>query len=187
MTRAIFTAVVFSLYGSVAIAADTSKPDATSIVNAMYAAVNVGNVDAAVSFFAEDGYFILPAGRKYTGKDALRGLIGEIWIPEQVRIGLAKNVNSQDDKTVVHFDIATRWGNALGIPSSEAENIIYMEGNKIKGINGYYTSRSINKMSKACDAKPDVKMPNGAPCAKGIAAVKSHLDDLIAQGLAVED
>ena len=61
-------------------------------------------------------------------------------------------------------------------------NIVTMEGNRIGSSNGYYTLPSIERMTMACEAKPDVKMPSGAPCGKGIPFIKKYTDSLVAQG-----
>ncbi len=42
-------------------------------------------------------------------------------------------------------------------------------------------------MTMACEAKPDVKMPSGAPCGKGIPFIKKYTDSLVAQGIAESD
>ena len=66
-------------------------------------------------------------------------------------------------------------------------SIVAMEGNKIKSVNAYYTPTSIERMTAACDAKPDLKMPSGAPCGKGIPFIKTYTDSLVTQGIAESD
>ena len=68
LTKALLP-IVLIVCGSNAIAADANRPDAASVTNAMFAAVGAGNVDAAVSFFADDAYNIGPGGKKTTGKE----------------------------------------------------------------------------------------------------------------------
>ena len=179
-------AIAFTVCGSGAIAADANKPDAASITNAMYAAVGAGNVDAAASFFAEDGYNIGPSGKKTTGKDELRVLIS-FWIRENVQIDRASDVRVLGDSTILRSDITSKWCDDLGISPVQVVSIVTMDGNKIKSVNGYYTPRSIERMTKACDAKPDSKMPSGAPCGKGIPFIKKYTDRLVADGIAESD
>lgn len=172
--------------GSEAIAADASKPDAVSVVNAMYAAVGVGNIDAAVSFFSENGYNIGPGGKKTSGKDELRSLISA-WVHENVQIGKATSVKVQDDRTILRSDIGSKWCDDLGVSPVQVVSIVTMDADKIRSISGYYTLPSIERMTRACDAKPNSKMPNGSPCGMGIPTIKRYTDSLIAQGIAERD
>ena len=172
--------------GSRAIAADASNPDAASVVNAMYAAVGAGNVDAALSFFADDGYNIGPGGKKTTGKVDLRDLING-WVRENVQIDRASSVNIQGGVSILRSDIASRWCDDLGISPVQVVSIVTMDGSKIRSVNAYYTPASIARMTKACDAKPESKMPSGAPCRKGIPFIKKYTDSLIAAGIAERD
>ena len=178
--------IALIICGSKAIAADANKPDAASVTNAMFAAVGAGNVDAAVSFFADDAFNIGPSGRKTTGKEELRTLI-RFWVNENVQIDKATNVIIQGDKTILRSNIASKWCDDLGISPVQVVNIVTMEGNRIGSSSGYYTLPSIERMVKACDAKPDVKMPSGAPCGKGIPFIKKYTDSLVAQGIAESD
>ena len=186
--RATVLALGLIVCNGYASAADTSKPDAMSVMNAMYAAVGVGNVDAAASFFAEDGYNIGPGGKKVAGRQALRDLIANVWVPEDVQVSPAYGAKIRDNETVLRFEIGTKWGNALGSSPSAIVNIVTLEGNKIKTVNAYYTSSAIEKMMRACDAKPNAKMPNGTtPCRQGISYLKKYTDSLIEQGIAEEE
>jgi hypothetical protein len=182
----IILAITLIACGPRAIAADANKPDAASVVNAMFAAAGAGNVDAAVSFFADDGYNIGPSGKKTTGKDELRVLIS-FWVRENVQIDRASDVKVKGESTILRSDIASKWCDDLGISPVQVVNIITMDGNKIKSANGYYTPASIERMTKACDARPDSKMPSGAPCGKGIPFLKKYTDSLIAAGIAEKD
>ena len=69
--------------GSKAIAADANKPDAASVTNAMYAAVGAGNVDAAVSFFADDAYNIRSlVERRRPGRGRATRILIRFWVNE---------------------------------------------------------------------------------------------------------
>ena len=179
-------AIALFTCGPRAIAADANKPDAALVTNAMYAAAGAGNVDAAVSFFADDGYNIGPRGNKTTGKEELRALIS-FWIHENVQIDRASNVKVRGDSTILRSDIASNWCDDLGISPVQVVSIVTMEGNKLKSVNGYYSLPSIERMSKACDARPDAKMPSGAPCGKGIPFLRKYTESLIAAGIAERD
>jgi hypothetical protein len=152
----------------------------------MYAAVGAGNVDAAASFFADDGYNIGPSGKKTTGKEELRALIG-FWVRENVQIERASKVRIEGGSTILRSDIASKWCDDLGISPVQVVSIVTMEGNKINSVNAYYTLPSIERMTKACDARPDSKMPSGTPCGKGIPFIKKYTDSLVAQGIAERD
>ena len=119
--------------GSQAIAADANNPDAASVTNAMYAAVGAGNVDAAVSFFADDAYNIGPGGKKTTGKEELRTLIVG-WVHENVQIDRASNVTIHGDNTILRSDIASKWCDDLGISPVQVVSIVTMQGNKIESV-----------------------------------------------------
>jgi hypothetical protein len=176
-------AMIFIFCGSEAVAADASKPDAASIMNAMYAAVGAGNVDAAVSFFADDGYNIGPGGKKTTGKEELRTLIGDRWIPENLQMGMAHDVKIHDDRTVMYFDVSAKWLIDFGVSPAQTAHIVTIENNKIKSVNAPFTLASLERMMKACDARPDLKMPSGAPCGTVISGLKKYTDTLITQGI----
>lgn len=185
LLRTIFTITLISS-GTLAIAADADHPDAASVTNAMYEAVGVGNVDAALSFFADNGYNIGPGGKKTVGKEDLRALISG-WIHENVQIDRASGTKVQGDVTILHSDIASKWCDDLGISPVKVVSIVTLDGSKIRSINAYYTPGSIERMTKACDAKPESKMPSGAPCGKGIPFIKKYTDSLIAAGIAERD
>jgi hypothetical protein len=185
--KSAIVAMAFILCGSEAVAADASKPDAAAIMNAMYAAVSVGNADAAVSFFADDGYNIGPGGRKITGKQDLRTLIGGVWIPENLQMGRAHDIKIWDDQTIMHFDVSSKWLISFGVSPVQTAHIVTIEDNKIKSVNAPFTLSSIEKMVKACDARPDFKMPSGAPCGAAISTFKKYTDSLITQGIAEKE
>ncbi|MGE0257452.1 MAG: hypothetical protein AB7T18_01745 [Alphaproteobacteria bacterium] len=180
-------AILPFLYGFEAIAADANKPDAASITKAMYAAVGVGNVDAAVSFFADDGYNIGPSGRKTTGKNELQTLISNSWIPENVQVVIAPDAKTRGENAILHVDISTNWEENLGVAPAQQVNIVNVEGNKIKSITAYFTPSALEKLTQACDAHPDSKMPSGTPCGRAIPAFRKHTDNLITQGFAEKE
>lgn len=176
-------AIILIFGGPGAIAADANSPDAASVTNAMYAAVGAGNVDAALSFFDDDAYNIGPGGKQTIGKEELRSLISG-WIHENVQIDRARSVAVRGDSTILRSDIASKWCDDLGISPVQVVSIVTMSGNKIRSVNGYYTSTSIERMTKACDARLDSKMPSGASCGNGIPFIKKYTESLIAAGTA---
>ena len=105
--RRFFLVMAFAVSGSQTIAADVNHPEALAVVNAMYAAVGVGNVDAAVSFFADDGYNIGPGGKKIAGRDQLRTVMRDLWIPENVQITPGHLVGTRGGASILSYDIIT--------------------------------------------------------------------------------
>jgi hypothetical protein len=84
--------------------------------------------------------------------------------------------------------MTTKWVEDLGSAPSTVVNIVTLEGDKIKSVNAYYTSSTIDRMMKACDARPDAKMPNGTtPCGQGIPFLKKYTDGLIEQKIAEKE
>lgn len=188
LSRGIILALGLILCSEHAYAADSNKPEPAAVVNAMYAAIGVGNVDAAASFFTEDGYNILPGGKKIEGRQALRKSMADLWVPENVQVGPAYDVRMLGGQTALHFDMTTKWVEDLGSAPSVVVNVVTLEGDKIKSINAYYTSSTIEKMMKACEVKPDSKMPNGTTrCGQGIPFLKKYTDSLIEQGVAQKE
>jgi hypothetical protein len=185
--KSAIVAMAFILSVSEAFAADASKPDAASIMNAMYAAVGVGNVDAAVSFFADDGYNIGPGGNKTTGKQELRTLIDNRWVPENLQMGMVHYTKVRDNQTIIRFDVSSKWLTNLEVSPAQTVHIVTIEDNKIKSVNAPFTLASLEKMMQACDARPDSKMPSGAPCGTAISASKKYTDSLITQGIAEKE
>jgi len=180
-------ALFIGLFAVEGMAADASKPDAASIINAMDAAVGVGNVDAAVSFFADDGYNISPSGKKTVGKNDLRTLIENVWIPENLQTLPARDVKIQGEHSVFNIDISTTWLSHLGVTPIQAVNIVDIEGNRIKSIVAYWPPSSLEKLTQACDAHPDIKTTSGTPCGDVMRAFKKYTDNLIAQGIIEKD
>lgn len=110
--------------------------------------------------------------------------MADLWVPENVQVGPAYDIRTHGDQTVLHFSMTTKWVEDLGSAPSVVVNIVTMEDDKIKSANAYYTSSTIEKMMKACDAKPESKMPNGTtPCGQGIPFLKKYTDSLVEQGI----
>jgi hypothetical protein len=88
-------------------AADANRPDPKSVVEAFFAAANVGNVDAALAFFADDGYHMLPGGKKYSGKDELRTLLN-LFAREKVHFDLPPDALVKGDVVQFSLEVSTR-------------------------------------------------------------------------------
>ena len=177
-------ALFIGLFGvNEAIAADASKPDAAAITSAMYAAIGVGNIDAAVSFFADDGSNTGPSGRKTVGKNDLRTLMG-LWVSENAQIPPARDVKTQGEHSIFYIDISTKWEKDLGVAPTQQIHVVDIEGNKIKSLIAWFPPSELERLTAACNAHPDFAMPSGASCGTIVTAFKKHTDNLISQGIA---
>jgi limonene-1,2-epoxide hydrolase len=165
--------------------ADPRMPDAGAVIRAFFATTNVGNVEASLAFFTDDGYHMLPGGKKYSGKDELRNLFS-LFARENVRFEVPADASVKGETATFHMDVSTKWLVELGIAPTTVVHVATVDGNRIKAWYAYYPQQSLTKMKQACDTKPEVLAPN-RPCGESIQIMKTHLDDLIAKGLAEKE
>jgi len=165
-------------------AGDVKNPDPEAVVLAYMAARNVGNVDAALAFFTDDGLFLLSGGNKYVGKDELRGL-HEMFVRENVQ-----NVSSPDavngNVVVLRNQVSTSWLTKFGLSPIPAIATATVEGSRLKSWISYYPVSSLVKMEQACREKPEVLVPR-LPCKEIMPRLRAHTEGLMAQGMAARE
>ena len=185
ISKAIAIVVFISTLGLEATWADPRTPDPGSVVRAFFAATNVGNVEASLAFFTDDGYHMLPGGKRYSGKDELHNLFS-LFARENVQFDVPADAAVKGETVTFHMNVSTKWLVELGISPTVVVHVATVDGNRIKGWYAYYPQQSLTKMKQACDAKPEVLAPN-RPCGESLQIMKTHLDDLIAKGLAEKE
>lgn len=185
ISKAFAAAISVAVLGAGTSWADPGTPDAGAVVRAFFAATNVGNVDASLAFFTDDSYHMLPGGKKYFGKDELRNLFS-LFARENVRFDVPADAAVKGGTVTFNMNVSTKWLVELGIAPTTVVHVATVDGNRIKAWYAYYPQQSLTKMKQACDAKPEVLAPN-RPCGESIQIMKTHLDDLIAKGLAEKE
>lgn len=91
--RALMIASLLSIVAATGVAAQA--PDPATIVDAYTAAINAGNVDAALAFVDDDAIYRRPAG-VFKGKDEVRGFIEDL-IGRKAKIELVGSRESLGD------------------------------------------------------------------------------------------
>ena len=184
--KILMVAWVATILGTTAAAAagDAKNPDPQAVVLAYMAVRNVGNVDAALAFYTDDGFFLLTGGNKFTGQEELRGL-HEMFVRENVQ-----NVTSpaavSGNVVVLRNLVSTSWLTKFELSPIPSVSVVTVEGNKIKSWIGYYPVSSLLKMEQACRDKPEVLVPR-RPCKEIMPRLRAHTEGLIAQGIAEKE
>ena len=142
-------------------------------------------MDASLAFFADDGYHMLPGGKKYSGSDELRKLF-DLFARENVRFDIPRDATVKNDAVIFHLNVSTKWLVELRISPTPVVHVAIVDGNEIKAWYAYYPQRSIARIKQACDAKPDVLIPN-RPCGESVLSMQAYSDGLIAKGLAQDE
>ena len=106
--------------------ADAAQPLGSSpdeVAKAYIAARDVGNIDAALAFFATDGSFQLTGGKKFTTRDELRRL-HELFVHEQVHTADLRTVSVKDHTVTLMNDVSTAWLTQFGFAGMPVDEIV---------------------------------------------------------------
>jgi hypothetical protein len=166
----------------VAIAADPTVSFPEEVAKAYIAARDVGNVDAALAFFSNDSFFLLPGGAKFDNRDKLRRL-HEMFVHEHVHTADLRAVTTKDDTVILTNNVSTAWLTRFGFTGMPVYEIVHVSGNQITSLIAYYPISSLLRMEEACRGKPDVTVPT-RPCGEVMPILRAHTERLIAEGSA---
>jgi hypothetical protein len=166
----------------VAIASEPPVSHPEEVAKAYIAARDVGNVDAAVAFFSNDSFFLLPGGAKFDNRDKLRRL-HEMFVNEHVHTADLRAAAVKDDTVILSNNVSTAWLTRFGFTGMPVYEIVHVGGNQITSLIAYYPISSLLRMEQACREKPDVTVPT-RPCGEVMSMLRAHTERLIAEGSA---
>ena len=145
----------------------------------------MGNVDAALAFFSNDGFFQLAGGKKFANRDELRQL-HEMFAREHVHSADLRTVMVKDNTVTLYNNVSTAWLTKFGFAGMPVYEIMHLDGNRITSLIGYYPVSSLLKMEQACRDKPQVMVPT-RPCGEVMPILRAHTERLAAEGIAEWD
>jgi hypothetical protein len=186
IAKFVVSALIAVLFEScVASAAEPVGAGPEEVAKAYIAARDVGNVDAALAFFSDDGFFQLAGGKKFATRDELRHL-HELFVHEHVHSADLRTVTVNDNTVVMYNNVSTIWLTKFGFAGMPVYEIMRMDGNHITSLIGYYPISSLLKMEQACRDKPEVTVPT-RPCAEVLPFLRAHTERLINEGIAAKE
>jgi hypothetical protein len=168
-------------------ALDARHPDPLSVVAAAFAAQNVGNVDAAAAFYADDALITNTRGKAApTGKEGVRHF-HEANRAANVQFSLGPNPMIDGDKVSTRTTTAIDFFEKVGLGPVEVGNVIIVEGDKIRSFLPYYPLRAVARIDEACRERGANVPFFGRPCYEFVDGAKAHTNHLIAEGIAVRE
>ena len=183
LTKSIACVLIALVMGNnIACAAEPPVSHSEEVAKAYIAARDVGNVDAALAFFTNDGFFLLPGGAKFNNRDKLRRL-HEMFVQEHVHTADLRAVTVKDDTVILSNNVSTAWLTRFGFTGMPVYEIVHVDGNQIASLIAYYPISSLLRMEEACRGKPDVPVPTH-PCGEVMPILRAHTERLIAEGSA---
>jgi hypothetical protein len=163
-------------------AAEPIGPSPEEVAKAYIAARDVGNIDATLAFFANDGFFQLTGGKKFTTRDELRHLHA-LFAHEHVHSADLRTVSVKDQTVTLTNNVSTVWLTQFGFAGMQVYEILHVDGNQITSLIAYYPVSSLFKMEQACRDKPQVLVPT-RPCGEVMPMLRAHTERVIAEGIA---
>ena len=179
--------VLLLMWASPSRALDARHPDPLSVLAASFAAQNVGNVDAAAAFYADDALITNTRGKAVpNGTEGVRHF-HEANRAANVQFSLGPNPVIDGNKVSTRTTTAIDFFEKVGLGSVEVGNVIIVEGDKITSFLPYYPLRAVARIDAACRERGANVPFFGRPCSEFVDGAKAHTDHLIAEGLAGRD
>lgn len=164
-------------------ALDARHPDPLSVVAAAFAAQNVGNVDAAVAFYADDALLTNTRGKVApTGKEGVRHF-HEGDRAANVQFSLGPNPMVDGNKVTTLTTTTIEFFEKVGLGPVEVGNVFIVEGDKIKSFLPYYPLRAVARIDEACRERGAGVPFFGRPCSEFVDGARAHTSHLIAEGI----
>ena len=150
---------------------------------AAFAAQNVGNVDAAVAFYADDALITNTRGKATpTGKEGVRHF-HEANRAANVQFSLGPNPMVDGNKVTTLTTTTIDFFEKVGLGPVEVGNVIVVEGDKIKSFLPYYPLRAVARIDDACREHGAGVPFFGRPCSEFVEGARAHTTHLIAEGI----
>ncbi len=153
--------------------------DPLSVVKALFAAQNAGDVSTAVALFADDAVLVNTRGAKFTGKESIRKFI-QANVDHKVQAevqNLSPQVKGETvtltDKYITDF--FERWG--VGYVEFKTD-VVIREG-KIRSQINYITSDGLSKIKRACDTAQGRVVVAGTSCDDFLRRAKAQTESVL--------
>ena len=163
-------------------ALDARNPDPVSVVEAAFAAQNVGNVEAATAFYTEDAVITNTRGRESTGKEGLRRF-HESNRDANVQFSVGTNPVVDGSKVTLHGEAKIEFFDQIGLGPVEVGTMVIVEGNRIKALRPFYPLRAVARIDAACRERGADVPFFGRPCSEFVDGSRAYTTRLIAEGL----
>jgi hypothetical protein len=163
-------------------ALDARNPDPLSVVNAAFAAQNVGNVDAATAFYMPDAVITNTRGRRQPSVRAFH----ESNRDANAQFGVGGDVKVDGNKIISLATTTLSFFDQMGLGPVEVMTLTAVEGNRISFLSPYYPLRAVARIEQGCREHPEV-MAFGRPCAEFASGARAHTSRLIADGVAAPE
>jgi hypothetical protein len=168
-------------------ALDARHPDPLSVVAASFAAQNVGNVDAATEFYADDALLTNTRGKIMpTGKEGVRHF-HEANRSSNVQFSLGPNPIVDGNKVTARTTTTIDFFEKVGLGPVEIGNVIIVEGNKIKSFLPYYPLIAVARIDQACRERGAGVPFFGHPCSEFVDGARAYTAQLIAEGMIAKE
>ncbi len=164
----------------IAAGATVQGSDPLPVIRAFQDAINSGNVDAALSRFADDAVVSNTLGRRFAGTASIRGLIqknvdaGIHLVPEDLHaVGNLVAWKVSDSNSVYA---------RLGLKVVELTTRVLVQGGRIKSWTTYFPLDTLGRIEKACAASQvaDVQIYD-LPCADFVLQARAHTKSVLSK------
>lgn len=182
MTKIIAFAAILAFLAPLGAFADTLNPDPLSVLQAAYAAFNVGNVDASMGFFAKDAELWDSRGGKREGLDGIRGWV-EANAKANVQFIVGPSPQVKGNKIHTKQEYSPPYFDKLSINPLITGTVATIEGNKIKSFRPYFPLFIVKRIADKCEtpAAKDILIFN-VPCAEIARRLGNSTQSLIDAG-----
>ncbi len=179
-SRAFARATTLSLVWLVAMPDATAQgTDPLSVVKAVFAAQNAGNVSAALALFADDAVLVNTRGAKFTGKESIRKFF-QANVDHKVQAEV-QNLSPEVKRETVTLtdkyttDFFERWG--IGYVEFKTD-VVVREG-KIRSQINYITFDGLLKIKRACDTPRGRALVAGTSCDDFLRRAKAQTESVL--------
>ena len=175
-------AVLLSILANPSQALDARHPDPLSVVAAAFAAQNVGNVDAAAAFYADDAVITNTRGKATPMRH-----FHEANRAANVQFSLGPNPMVDGNKVLIRTTTTIDFFEKVGLGPVEVGNVIVVDGNRIKAFLPYYPLQAVARIDAACrEHGADVPF-FGRPCSEFVDGARAHTVHLVADGVVAKE
>ncbi len=147
--------------------------DPLSLVEAVDAALNSGDVAKTTAFYADDAVFTNSRGRKISGKEAIRAVI-QANVNARIHVELVNPHVVGDAVTVTIWESNDSYVR-LGVAPVEIESRVVVQGGKIKSRTLYYPPGTLVRIQRACESPQALGvLLFGQSCSDFLQQAKAH-------------